>query len=66
MTKDPLTYKWSSLGEYFLDESNKTASCHTNFLLSLISSKEYRSFVTDYAEYAQSLASYPELLIDDE
>lgn len=63
ITKDPLTYQWSSLDSY-LFSSNREIICHPALLREMMTQKEYRSFVLDYADYAQSLADNYHLLID--
>jgi putative transposase len=63
MVKDPLAYQWSTLSAYA--GRAKESTCHTSLLLSMMSSTQYKKFVTDEADYARSLADIQHLLVDD-
>lgn len=55
-------YPWSSLAEYGGNSSRSI--CHTDLLRSMLDKNEYRSFVQNEAEYAQSLADLQYVLLD--
>lgn len=61
VAKPTQTY-WSSLAEYLPEHIN--GICHTDLILSSMSRSEYQSFVSDHADYAQSLADIDYVLID--
>jgi len=65
IVKDVFAYPWSSLRAYLNDEDSKLY-CHADFLASLMDKKEYKKFVFDQVSYEQSLAAFPELLLDDD
>ncbi len=60
--KDPFEYTWSSLSEY--THTHKVTYAHIQLLRSMMSPTAYRSFVTDYAEYARELESIKHLLLE--
>ena len=64
IVNNAFTYPWSSLREYSGKESKEQAA-HRQFLSSLMDAKEYGDFILNQMDYEQSLASFPELLLDD-
>lgn len=65
LIKTPFTYQWSSLSAYISDERVNT-TCHPSLLTGMMGKEEYRTFMLDHADYAQSIADNYHLLIDDE
>ncbi len=64
MIKDPLGYKWSSLGDYIGTVTVKT--CHTELISGIMDSGAYLSFVMDQVDYARSIEDTQHLLLDYE
>lgn len=65
MTKDPFIYEWSSLSEY-IGWKSKYHRCHTGLIRSMMPPGEYRTFVSDHADYARELAEIKHLLLEDD
>lgn len=60
---DPLAYEWSSLGEY-VRTATPNNICHTKLITDLMSNQEYKTFITDEADYARAIADTQHLLLD--
>jgi len=54
MGKSISGYKWSSIDEYF--SYRKSAICHTGLIKSMMTSGEYKNFVSDHADFAREVA----------
>ena len=63
MVKRADEYPWSSLAEY---TGSKKRRCHTDVIGSMMSSKDYKQFVNDEADYKKSLAAYEYSLVDND
>lgn len=64
LVRTPESYKWSSYKYYLLGQTSRI--CSPDFATNLVgSANEYREFVTDYADYAQSIARIKKSLIDE-
>jgi len=60
----PNSYRWSSYKCYLSGQSSRI--CSPDFVVKLVgSAAEYRKFVTDYASYAQSIATIKHSLINE-
>lgn len=56
-------YPWSSLSEY--TNKNKQDICHTKLLRDISNSMDYRSFMSDFANYARDLADIKHLTLEE-
>ena len=63
LVNDPLEYPWSSIGAYRRGTVSRLSD-PTMILTLAGSARRYQKFVTDYADYARSLADLKHILLD--